>query len=238
MRPTTRARGLDASGGRGACCRRAARHRGGVAERGCGRSSRTPSGPTRLIVTNFTTYPAIVPPAGCIAGAGFVDGPRLRCGSAGQAGLAAGAQNVHRTQPTLRETGLDRPPVSRRQGHRALDGIQRRRAATPKSIGVSLALKESQLPDVRSAGSSSCCSETSPTAARRSIARCSAGRPRHRAPRRRTRLTLTMPTGNVACFYQVDLVIGGPLSEVGPNGSYYNDQTRVDERQGKRARTC
>jgi hypothetical protein len=36
------------------------------------------------------------------------------------------------------------------------------------------------------------------------------------------RLTLTLPSGAVACHAQVDAVVGPPLGVVGPSGSYYN----------------
>ena len=44
-------------------------------------------------------------------------------------------------------------------------------------------------------------------------------------------LSIVMPGDNAACFYQVDLVIGGPLADVGPSGSYYNNNTRVGQGQ-------
>lgn len=41
-------------------------------------------------------------------------------------------------------------------------------------------------------------------------------------------LSLTIPDRVAACNFQLDAVIGPPLSSVGPNGSYYGNQLRVD----------
>ena len=41
-------------------------------------------------------------------------------------------------------------------------------------------------------------------------------------------LTLTVPAANVACNFQIDAVLGPPLNNVGPNGSYYNSSSRQD----------
>ncbi len=41
-------------------------------------------------------------------------------------------------------------------------------------------------------------------------------------------LTTTIPQLNVVCGYQLDVVIGGPLETVGPHGSYYQVQNRID----------
>jgi LPXTG-motif cell wall-anchored protein len=39
-------------------------------------------------------------------------------------------------------------------------------------------------------------------------------------------LTVTIPNRETACNFQLDAVIGPPLAKVGPNGSYYNNETR------------
>ncbi len=41
-------------------------------------------------------------------------------------------------------------------------------------------------------------------------------------------LSNTIPQLNVVCGYQLDVVIGGPLETVGPHGSYYQPQNRMD----------
>jgi len=39
-------------------------------------------------------------------------------------------------------------------------------------------------------------------------------------------LTLTVPAANVACNFQIDAVLGPPLNNIGPNGSYYGSALR------------
>jgi hypothetical protein len=39
-------------------------------------------------------------------------------------------------------------------------------------------------------------------------------------------LTITVPDVQTACNFQIDAVIGAPLAEVGPNGSYYSQDSR------------
>lgn len=46
----------------------------------------------------------------------------------------------------------------------------------------------------------------------------------------RYRLSVTIPTAEVACNVQAEAVIGLPLAVVGPNGSYYNSAVRGDQR--------
>jgi hypothetical protein len=41
-------------------------------------------------------------------------------------------------------------------------------------------------------------------------------------------LQLTVPSNVAACNYQLDAIIGRPLADVGPHGSYYNNLTRGD----------
>jgi hypothetical protein len=41
-------------------------------------------------------------------------------------------------------------------------------------------------------------------------------------------LSTVIPQLNVVCGYQLDVVIGGPLETVGPHGSYYQPQNRID----------
>src|SRR5262249_22542802 len=48
------------------------------------------------------------------------------------------------------------------------------------------------------------------------------------APATGFELSFTMPQLNQVCGYQLDVVIGGPLETVGPHGSYYQPQNRID----------
>jgi hypothetical protein len=41
-------------------------------------------------------------------------------------------------------------------------------------------------------------------------------------------LTNTIPQPHVVCGFQLDTVIGGPLETIGPHGSYYQTQNRID----------
>jgi LPXTG-motif cell wall-anchored protein len=40
------------------------------------------------------------------------------------------------------------------------------------------------------------------------------------------RLSITVPTTDVACLWQLDALLGRPLAVVGPSGSFYNSKTR------------
>ena len=42
----------------------------------------------------------------------------------------------------------------------------------------------------------------------------------------------TIPQLSLVCGYQLDVVIGGPLETVGPHGSYYQAQNRIDGQHG------
>lgn len=39
--------------------------------------------------------------------------------------------------------------------------------------------------------------------------------------------SITMPSRDIACNYQVDAVVGPPLAVVGPLGAYYGSSTRI-----------
>jgi hypothetical protein len=41
-------------------------------------------------------------------------------------------------------------------------------------------------------------------------------------------LSTVVPQLNIVCGYQLDVIIGGPLETVGPHGSYYQTQNRID----------
>ena len=140
MRPSTRARGLTRLAGAVLVAGGLLVTAAGVAN-AAGPVVATPIGPDALIVTNFTTYPAIVPPAGCTAGAGFVEGLAFDV-LRGATGLAAGAQNLT-NQPTLRESGsIGRLyPGDTVTAH--WTGFTGGQGCNAESIGVSLALKES-----------------------------------------------------------------------------------------------